>query len=67
VEHNDIRRAQKTGLRRAKSAHLVRCGACTMHHIVLRTAPARVAGFGSIKRVNSQFLWYQLTLTHIGL
>jgi len=31
----------------------VRCGACPMHRIALRTAPARVAGFDSIKRVNN--------------
>jgi len=53
VEHNDVRRARKTGLRWAKSVHLVRCGACPIHRIALRTAPARVAGFDSIKRVNS--------------
>ncbi len=29
-----------------------------MHRIALRTAPARVTGFDSIKRVNSRFLWY---------
>jgi hypothetical protein len=29
-----------------------------MHRIALRTAPARVAGFGSIKEVNIQLLWY---------
>jgi hypothetical protein len=29
-----------------------------MHRIALRTAPARMVGFDSIKSVNSQFLWY---------
>jgi len=33
----------------AKSVHLVRSGACEMHCIELRTAPARVNGFDSIK------------------
>ena len=31
---------EKTALGWAKFAHLVRCGACPMHHIALRTAPA---------------------------
>jgi len=33
----------------AKSVHLVRCDACEMHRIALRTAPARANGFDSIK------------------
>jgi len=58
VEHNEVQRARKTGLRWAKSVHLVRCFACPIHRIALRTAPARVNGFDSIKRVNNFFLWY---------
>jgi len=58
VEHNAVQRARKTGLWWAKSVHLVRCGACPIHRIALRTAPARVNGFVSIKRVNNYFLWY---------
>jgi hypothetical protein len=59
VEHNDVKRARKTGLRWAKSAYLVRCGACPMHRIALHTAPARMDGFDSIKWVNGYFLWYK--------
>ena len=61
-EHNDVQRAQKTGLRWANSVHLVRCGACPMHRIALRTGPARVNGFDSIKWVNNYFLWYNLQM-----
>jgi len=67
VEHNDARRARKTGLRWAKSVHVVRCGACPMHRIALRTAPARVNGFDSIKWVNNHFLWYNNRLLFSGL
>jgi len=83
VEHNDVRRARKTGLQSnmgsvepikllchfqgdqlydfwlkqpktililwTKSVHLVRCAACPIHRIALRTAPARVNGFDAIK------------------
>jgi hypothetical protein len=56
VEHNDVRRTRKIGLRWAKSVHLERCGTCPMHRI----APARVNGLDSIKWVNNHFLWYKL-------
>jgi hypothetical protein len=62
VEHNDVQRAQKIGLRGAKPVHLVRCGACPIHNIALRTAPAGVNGFEPNKWVNNDFLWYQQVL-----
>ena len=43
-----------------KSVHLMRCGTCPMHRIALRTTPARMNGFDSIKWVNNYFLWYNL-------
>jgi len=41
-------------------AALARC-----NHITLRTAPARMAGFDSIKGVNNQFLWYYDTVRQV--
>ena len=40
---------EKPAFRWAKSVHLVRYGACPIHRIALRTAPARLNGFDSIK------------------
>ena len=65
MEHNDVQWARKTGLWWAKCVHLVRCGACPMHCIALRTTPARMNEFDSIKWVNNYFLWYDASV--IGL
>ena len=66
VKHNDVQRTRKTGLWRAKSVHLVRCGACPMHRIALRATPARVNGFDSIKWVHNYFLWYNVNTVVIA-